>query len=97
MNGMLEGVSLADRLLPTTLPPNHNLGDGLMIMAWAVFTLSTVLIAARMVSKIMISRRFRMDDVFLLLTWVSLAHYLVHYRLVHANAHFRSVLLRIQP
>ena len=74
MSGMLEGVNLADRPLPTTLPPDHNIGDGLVIMTWVMFAISTVLITARMVSKIMILKRFRIDDIFLLFTWVSLIH-----------------------
>jgi hypothetical protein len=71
MDGMFEGVNLADRPLPTTLPDDHNIGDGLAIMTWVMLAISTVLVAARMVSKIMILRRFRIDDVFLLITWVS--------------------------
>jgi hypothetical protein len=83
---MSQGVNLADRPLPTTFPPDYDLGHGLVIMTWVMFTFSTVLIAARMISKTMILRRFRLDDVFLLSTWVCLAHRLVPYRLWHANA-----------
>lgn len=86
MSGMLEGVNLADRPLPTTLPLDRNLGDGLAIMTWVMLAISTVLIAARMVSKIMILRRFRTDDVFLLFTWVSLHPTPALYRSCYANA-----------
>jgi hypothetical protein len=76
MEGTFEGINLADRPLPTTLPDDHNIGDGLAIMTWVMLAISTVLIAARMVSKIMILKRFRIDDVFLLLSWVSTIHFL---------------------
>jgi hypothetical protein len=76
MEGTFEGINLADRPLPTTLPDDHNIGDGLAIMTWVMLAISTVLIAARMVSKIMILKRFRIDDVFLLLSWVSPIHFL---------------------
>jgi len=72
MNGIIDGINLADRPLPTTIPDDHNIGDGLAIMTWVMLAISTVLIAARMVSKIMILKRFRIDDVCLLMTWVSL-------------------------
>jgi len=67
---LLDGINLADRPLPTKLPENVDLGDGLMIMTWAMFAFSTLLVAARMISKIWILKRFRLDDIFLLLTWV---------------------------
>ena len=72
MEGSYEGVNLADRPMPTSIPDDHNIGDGLAIMTWVMLAASTVLIGARMVSKTFILRRFRIDDIFLLLTWVSL-------------------------
>jgi len=86
MDSMFEGVNLADRPLPTTLPDDHNIGDGLAIMTWVMLAVSTVLVAARMVSKIMILRRFRIDDVFLLITWVSPICSLALYKLWYADA-----------
>lgn len=84
-DNMFEGINLADRPLPTKLPSNHDLGDGLMIMTWAMLAFSTVLVALRMISKIWILKRFRLDDVFLLVTWVSLTLFSDHQRW-YANA-----------
>ena len=86
MDAMFEGVDLGDRPLPTTLPDDVNIGDGLAIMTWVMLAISTVLVAGRMVSKIMILRRFRLDDVFLLFTWVSLIHSPALDRLWYADA-----------
>ena len=86
MEGTFEGINLADRPLPTTLPDDHNIGDGLAIMTWVMLAVSTVLIAARMVSKIMILKRFRIDDVFLLLSWVSLIHTPALHQVLCSNA-----------
>lgn len=86
MDGMFEGVNLGDRPLPTTLPDDHNIGDGLAIMTWVMLALSTVLVAARMVSKIMILRRFRIDDVFLLITWVRPIYSPALYKVWYADA-----------
>ena len=83
---MLDGVILSHRPLPSTLPENRNIGDGLAIMTWVMLAISTVLVAGRMVSKIMILRRFRLDDVFILFTWVSLIRSLAPYRLWYVNA-----------
>lgn len=87
MDGIIEGINLADRPLPTTIPDDHNIGDGLAIMTWVMLAISTVLIAARMFSKIVILKRFRADDVCLLLTWVSLIRSSALCRLWRAN-HF---------
>lgn len=70
----ITAIDIANRPLPEHLPPDVDLGDGLMIMTWVMLAFSTVLVAARFSSKIFILRRFRWDDVFLLLTWVSSTH-----------------------
>lgn len=64
-------AALASRPIPDHLPSDNDLGDGLMIMTWTMLAISTLFVAARTVSKLWILRRFRLDDVFLLLTWVS--------------------------
>jgi hypothetical protein len=52
------------------LPKNTNRGDGLCIMTWAMLGVATVLVAGRVMSKILVLRKFGLDDAFLLLTWV---------------------------
>jgi len=54
------------------LPENTNRGDGLCIMTWVMLGVATVLVAGRVMSKVLVLHRFRMDDVFILLTWVRL-------------------------
>jgi hypothetical protein len=82
MDHLFDGVDLSGRILPSTLPSDGDLGDGLMIMTWVMFVFATVLVAARMASKIWILQRFRLDDVFLLSTWVSLIYHPVLSRLL---------------
>ena len=53
------------------MPPNENPGDALCIMTWVMLGVATVLVGARMMSKAFVLRRLRLDDVFMLLTWVS--------------------------
>jgi hypothetical protein len=81
----MDYVQLANRPIPKVLPPDNDLGDGLMVMTWVMLAASTVLVAARMASKIMLLKRFRLDDIFLLLTWVSPTTSSAHDRLRPAN------------
>jgi hypothetical protein len=81
----MDYVQLANRPIPKVLPPDNDLGDGLMIMTWVMLAASTVLVAARMASKILLLKRFRTDDIFLLLTWVSAAFHSAHDRSRCAN------------
>lgn len=79
-------AALAARPLPDHLPLDHDLGDGLMAMTWVMLAISTVFVAARTISKLFILRRFRLDDVLLLLTWVSCTIVRAVYLLRSANA-----------
>jgi hypothetical protein len=54
------------------MPKDTNRGDGLCIMTWAMLGVATVLVAGRVMSKILVLNKFRLDDIFLLLTWVRL-------------------------
>jgi hypothetical protein len=55
---------------PADMPKDTNRGDGLCIMTWAMLGVATVLVAGRVMSKILVLRKFGWDDSFLLLTWV---------------------------
>jgi hypothetical protein len=69
----MDGIDFSARPSLDKIPHDHDLGDGLMIMTWIMLAVSTVLVAARIVSKAMILRRFRLDDIFLLITLVSVS------------------------
>jgi hypothetical protein len=65
------------------MPENTNRGDGLCIMTWAMLGVATVLVAGRVMSKILVLNKFRLDDIFLLLTWVRLRCFIRHPGGVH--------------
>ena len=67
---MAENIQLPPTPAPEDMPVNRNIGDGLCVMTWVLLGVSTVLVGGRMMSKTLVLRRFRWDDVFLLLTWV---------------------------
>ena len=78
------------------LPKNTNRGDGLCIMTWAMLGVATVLVAGRVMSKIVVLNRFRLDDIFLLLTWVRFHCFIRHCeRVQSANFISRHVLLHM--
>lgn len=69
----MDGMQVPPRPAAEDLPPNINAGDGLCIMTWVLLGTSTVFVGGRIMSKMFVLRRFRWDDVFMLLTWVRLA------------------------
>lgn len=75
------------------LPKNTNRGDGLCIMTWVMLGVATVLVAGRVMSKVLVLHRFRLDDIFLLLTWVSLDCFINRcWRVQSTNCFSRLVL-----
>ena len=78
------------------MPKDTNRGDGLCSMTWAMLGVATVLVAGRVMSKIVVLNRFRLDDIFLLLTWVRFHCFIRHCeRVQSANFISRHVLLHM--
>ncbi|KAI9708783.1 MAG: hypothetical protein M1820_003738 [Bogoriella megaspora] len=65
-------MGLADAYpMPDVLPPNNNSGNALVDLTWVLFGLSTLLMAARLYSKLFKIKRFGLDDAFMLIAWIS--------------------------
>jgi len=57
--------------LPDVWPENTNSGYALILSSWILFAVATFLLTGRYYTKIMILKRFSLDDWTMLLAWVS--------------------------
>ena len=77
------------------MPKDTNRGDGLCSMTWAMLGVATVLVAGRVMSKVLVLNKFGLDDGFLLLTWVRLQCFIRSLDEQYANRISRHVLLHM--
>jgi hypothetical protein len=64
-------------------------------MTWAMLGVATVLVAGRVMSKVLVLNKFGLDDGFLLLTWVRLQRFIRSLDEQFANCISRHVLLHM--
>ncbi|KAK5682520.1 hypothetical protein LTS10_005648 [Elasticomyces elasticus] len=80
-SGGSTGIELGDTgifiPLPAVIPPNDNAGTALSVITWTLFGVGTTVMAARAFSKIVILKRFALDDILMYLSWASTMIYSV--------------------
>lgn len=63
-------INPADIPLPDTFPPNENSGESLVWLTWVLLAITTVVLVARLASKLLVLKRFAIDDVLMVIAWV---------------------------